>query len=374
MKIIHIITNLGLGGAERMLHRVLTAENALKHEQIVVSLKDEGIYGPKLEKCGIKVICLNMKNGVPSISALLKLISLLRSQNADVIMSWLYHADLMGVLAALLGGARIKKLVWNLRCSNIDFEKYSFSTKVTVSLLSFFSKFINTIVFNSYAGKNLHIELGYSPKRWKYIPNGFDLNECSKKLYDRETVREELGINKDTLLFGMIGRYDPQKDHQNFLAAAKILISRIENLHFVLIGPDIEKLKVPLELKDKVSLFGRRLDIPRFLSALDVNVLSSSYGEGFPNVVGEAMAMEVPSIVTDVGDSAELVGETGLIVPPKDAEALFKAMLKISQTPPTERKLLGKLAREKIIKNYNIEDIENLYIEEWQSIHDSIKV
>jgi glycosyltransferase involved in cell wall biosynthesis len=86
------------------------------------------------------------------------------------------------------------------------------------------------------------------------------------------------------------------------------------------------------------------------------------------------MAMEVPSIVTDVGDSAELVGETGLIVPPKDAEALFKAMLKISQTPPTERKLLGKLAREKIIKNYNIEDIENLYIEEWQSIHDSIKV
>jgi glycosyltransferase involved in cell wall biosynthesis len=334
---------------------------------------DGGTLGPELEKTGVPVYCLSMKRGGISPVYVLRLLRIIRQEKPDIIQTWLYHADLLGTIAA-----RILKIpvIWNLRCADMDFKKYSGLTSFVVKLCARLSAYPQVIIVNSEAGKAVHSSIGYTPGRWELIQNGFDLVRFSPNEASEIRVKKELGVAEDSLLIGIVARDDPMKDPDNFIEAVNILLSRLkkkQKLHFVMVGRGISASNERLQRAitegnlPYFHLLGERKDIPELMSALDI-YCSSSVSEGFSNVIGEAMACRVPCVVTDAGDSALIVGDTGRVVPVKDPEALAAACLELINMPAPERMELGKRARERIEQNFNLPVIVSKYEDLYREI------
>jgi glycosyltransferase involved in cell wall biosynthesis len=216
--------------------------------------------------------------------------------------------------------------------------------------------------------------MGYAADKMVVIPNGFDLDLFRPQKTARLSVRQEFGIPDNTLLIGLVGRYNRQKDYGNFVEAAAMLHRQIPTTHFLLCGDGVNWENNLLAqridaagLRSYSHLLGRRQDIPWLVAALDIACSSSSFGEGFPNVIGEAMACGVPCVVTDVGDSALIVGDTGKVVLPRDPAALASAWRDLIDQGETMRLRLGEAARSRIKKNFDLQSIarryENLYRE-----------
>ena len=364
--IIHIITGLNTGGAEIMLYKLLSYVDRIKFESKVLSLTDIGLIGKKIEKLGISVKSLGMKRGVPDPRYVFRLAAILKKEKPDLVQTWMYHADLIGGLAAKL--VRNIPIVWNIRHSNLDPEGNKKTTILTAKACAKLSKTIpKKIICCSEASFKVHSELGYKEERMIVIPNGFDLDAFKPDAEARYSVRRELRIPDDAAIIGVVARFDPQKDHKNLINAAGVLCRSNKNIHFILCGTEITNDNKQLtkwiqehNLQAKFHLLGRRADIAYITAAFDI-ASSSSYGEGFPNVVGEAMSCEVPCVVTNVGDSAYIVGDTGIVVPPKNPLAMAKAWEKLIKLPAEERKILGKLARKRIEDNFEINSIVNQY-------------
>lgn len=366
--ITHIITGLNTGGAETMLYKLLSNIDRTKFEPKVLSLTDIGSIGKKIEKLGISVKALDMKRGVPDPRYVFRLAAILKKEKPDLVQTWMYHADLIGGLAAKL--VRNIPIVWNIRHSNLDPEGNKKTTILTAKACAKLSKTIpKKIICCSEASFKVHSELGYEEEKMIVIPNGFDLDDFKPDAEARYSVRRELSIPDDAAIIGMVARFDPQKDHKNLINAAGVLCKSNKNIHFILCGDGITNDNKQLakwiqehNLQVNFHLLGRRADIARITTAFDI-ASSSSYGEGFPNVVGEAMTCEVPCVVTNVGDSAYIVGDTGIVVPPKNPLAMAKAWEKLIKLPAEERKILGKLARKRIEDNFEINFIANQYME-----------
>jgi glycosyltransferase involved in cell wall biosynthesis len=199
------------------------------------------------------------------------------------------------------------------------------------------------------------------------IPNGFETGLFKPDAASRAKFRNELGLAIETPLVGLIGRYDPQKNHFGFLGAAATVAQEFPDAHFVLCGPGVDVQNGELTsrvgdsgFKERIHLLGERPDMPSITAALDI-ACSSSLGEAFPNVIGEAMACGVPCVVTDVGDSAAIVGSTGKVVPPGDDLALARAVLGLLAMPDAERKALGLRARQRVIDNYSLDQVVRQY-------------
>jgi glycosyltransferase involved in cell wall biosynthesis len=289
---------------------------------------------------------------------------MLRRNRPDVVMTWLYHADFIGTMALLASGLGTDRLVWNLRCSNLDFKDFARTTRWLVSILAWLSPLPRTIAANSRSGQRAHQALGYRPRSWVYLPNGLDLDEWRPDEADRVKIRHELGLKNGGLAVGMIARLDPQKDHATFLAAAERVSGRGWQVRFILVGRNTTKLPT----YEHVLALGERRDIPRLLRGMDIIVLSSAYGEGFPNVLAEAMATEIPCVTTDVGDAAALVDGTGLVVPPRNPGALAAAIEMLLSEDAASRTSRGRRARETIQRNYSLKRIAELYHELWQFV------
>ncbi|WP_353617285.1 glycosyltransferase family 4 protein [Desulfovulcanus ferrireducens] len=348
-----------------MLYKLLSRLDRKKFSCRVISLLPIGSIGEKIQRLGIQVDTLNLTRGIPSLLAFIKTISLIRSWRPDIIQTWLYHADLLGLIAAKI--ACKGRVIWNIRCSNMDFAQYRKSTAWVVKINALFSSFPEAVITNSFTAKDYHFNLGYSPKRFLVIPNGFELGTFKPDDADREKIRQELGISANDLCVGMVARYDVMKDHSNFLRAAGLVRKEMPDVQFILCGQDVDdKNKQLMDLVHKfaldknVYLLGLREDIPRLLSGLDV-YSSSSFGEGFPNVIGEAMACGLPCVVTDVGDCSRIVGDTGIVVPPKDSQALAKGMLALLSMPEEDRNKLGLKARKRIEEHYSLKKIVKQY-------------
>ena len=373
MKILHLITGLSTGGAEIMLYKLVSKMDRDEFEIQIISLTDIGPIGEKIHDLGIPVRSLGMKRGIPDPYMLLKLTKCLRRYAPDIIQTWMYHADLVGGLAAKLDGKF--PVVWGIRHSNLDSEGNKRSTVWTAKICAKLSRWLPVkIVCCSEASRRVHTALGYDPERMVVIPNGFDLNLFKPDLEGGTLVRQELGIPEDTILIGMAGRFDPQKDHRNFIKAAALLQKEIRDVQFLLCGDDItwenKKLSKWIDgtgLHSYFNLLGRRNDIPRIMNALDI-ASSSSYGEGFPNVVGEAMVCGVPCVVTDVGDSAIIVGNKGFVVPPRDPQALANALEGMVRLGKEKRTKLGMEARKRITENYSLEKIVSQYEKIYESL------
>ena len=332
MTITHIITGLNDGGAEGVLYRLCTHDTENRH--VVISLMDEGKYGPRLIASGVDVHCLNMPRGRVTISGLFNLYRLLRQIRPDVVQTWMYHADLLGGVVARLAG--IKAICWGIRHSNLEPGKSARSTIIIARLCAILSRCIpRSIVSCSAQAAEVHQRLGYVKEKFTVIANGYNLEEFSPRPEDGARLRPEWGIGGDVPLLGVVARFDAQKDHQNLLQALARLKETGQVFRCVLIGTGMEhgnqemqNLIAQTGLENHVMLLGRRNDIPVVMNALDVHILSSSFGEAFPNVIAEAMACGTPCVATEVGDAALIVGDTGWIVPPSDPDALFQAISK----------------------------------------------
>lgn len=371
-KILHIITTLSSGGAEGMLYKLLSntsKKDLFKHS--VVSLTGMGVYGERLKKLGIPVHFLNINPGKPSFASFIELYLLIKKQRPHIIQTWLYHADLIGLIIGRL--SKVPRILWNVRCSNVDFKYYAKTTRLIFSVLSRLSRFPDVVVINSKAGKLFHIKSGYNPRKWELIPNGFDIERYKPNTEIRAGFRKSLGLGKSDSIIGMVARYDPMKDYSNFFEAAGRLSMVFPKPHFVIAGKgmnktnyDVMKMIQQHGLNENTFLLGERDDLPEIIPSFDVGTLSS-FSEGFPNVLGEAMACGVPCVSTNVGDSANIIGDTGIIVPPNNPEALAKAWLNLLGMTPEQRTALGLKARKRIVDKFSIskvvEKYEKLYFE-----------
>jgi glycosyltransferase involved in cell wall biosynthesis len=365
MKVLHIITDLDTGGAEMMLFKLMQGLDRDRFAPMVVSLTDIGAVGERILSLGVPVTSLGMARGCVKSGDLRRLVNLLREEQPEVVQTWMYHADLLGGLAARLAGVPV---AWGIRQSNLDPAGTKRRTVGVARLCALLSRLVPArIVCGSEAAQRTHVALGYDERRCIVIPNGFDLDAFRPDPTARASVRSELGLAADSALIGLIARFDPQKDHGNFIRAAALLHQARPDAHFLLAGEGAASANDTLTswietagLTNHCHLLGRRHDIPRLTAALDV-ATSSSFGEGFPNVVGEAMACGVPCVVTDVGDSAIIVGETSMVVPPRNAEALASAWLAVLSLTPEARQELGAAARSRVERHYGLAAVVRQY-------------
>ena len=372
MKVVHIITGLGDGGAEHVLFKICKYDIANKH--LVISLKGPGKYSSLLSKLGIKVYCLNVR--FFSIHKFIFLIKLLRSLKPDIIQTWLVHADFLGSIAARLAG--IKNILWNVRYSNIEIGKAKLTTILIIKILSILSYLIpKFILIVSKKAKKIYEVIGYNKRIFKFIPNGYDLSILKINKIQKINFRKKIKIKKNVPLIGNVARYDPQKDHLNLLNALSLIREKNTNFFCVLVGSNVDQNNIDLisvikrlKLSNHVKLLGQHSNISKVMNGLDIHVLSSSYGEGFPNVVAESMACGTPCIVTDVGDSALIVGKTGWVVPPRNSIRLAKAIEKALYEKNTNKwNKRCNNARLRIKNNYNISKMVRLYNKVWSKVY-----
>jgi glycosyltransferase involved in cell wall biosynthesis len=375
MKVCHLISNLDVGGAEVMLLKLLAATDHARVECRVISLIEKGPIGAKLEALGIPVTALGLRRGLPRPADLWRIRQAIAAADCDVLQTWMFHADLLGSLA-VTGLRRAPAVVWNIRHSNLAEGVNKRSTFWTVRLCAAMSsRWPAKILANSEAGLRHHIDLGYAAERCRMIPNGFDLAVYRPSESDRAAIRTELGIVQEVPVIGHAGRFDPQKDHALFVAAAGRIAAVHPTARFVMCGRDVSHENTALWKAvqatghaERFHLLGRRGDMPAVQASFDLAVSSSCAGEGFPNVIGEAMACGVPCVVTDVGGSAEVVGETGRVVPPRQPDLLAAACLELLGLPRTEFARLGLAARRRMETHYDIHKIAAQYEAVWREV------
>ncbi len=374
-RIVYIITGLSTGGAEMMLLKLIERIDRHQYHPFVISLSTKGEIGARIEKLGIHVEALGMSpKRLLNIVSFFNMIRQLKNFKPDIVHTWMYHADLLGGLAARL--SMVDAVCWGIHHSNLDKDKNKLTTRVIMKACAYLShKLPDRILSCSEMARQIHVNHGYAAKKMKVIPNGFDLSLFHPDPDSRITVRTELGISADTLLVGLIGRFDPQKNHAGFFEAAGMLHKKVPSVHFLLAGINVNESNFELMnaaqdagVQDVTHFLGLRTDIYRLMTALDIVVVSSSYGEAFPLVIGEAMSCGVPCAVTDVGDSAYIVGDTGRVVPSGDMAGLAAAIEALLVLPKEERQILGERARARIAEKFEIHQIVKQYEKNYEEL------
>ncbi|NYT35726.1 glycosyltransferase [Allopusillimonas soli] len=370
LRIAHIISGLDQGGAETVLYRLISAPGQTD-THCVISMSDEGVFGPRLREAGVAVHALHMRGPGGVARGLVRLYRLLRALGPDIVQTWMYHADLVGGLVARLAG--IKAVAWGIRNSGLDLEKASRSARICQAASAPLSRFVpGVIIACAQQARTLHRQAGYSDDRMLVIPNGYDLSRWHPDAQVREAVRVQWGVGASTPVLGSVARFNPLKDHANLIEALSLCARAVPDVRCVLIGEGMDGANLPLMqmldthgVRDRVILLGRSDEVPALMNGLDVHVLSSR-AEGFPNVVAEAMATGVLCAVTDVGDAAAMVGDAGWVAAPRNAQALAGAMeaaIRALGTPQqTERQARG---RARVEDMYSLQAMVDAYHMVW---------
>ena len=366
LRVVHIITDLATGGAERALYNLLHGGLINCFDNHVVSLSDEGTMGSQIEALGVSITTLEMRRGRPSLAGLLKLRTAIKVLQPDLIQGWMYHGNLAGSLARTFASGH-PVLAWNIRHSLSDLAHEKPMTRQVIRANRFFSSAPDILLYNSHLSRNQHEDFGFASLNGRVIPNGIDVKSFCFSTEARKRVRSELGIPVEAHVVGHVARLHPMKDHLAFLRATAGLALRYPKLHFLLSGRDVsledksfEQL-IPTPVRDRFHLLGERGDVSQLMSAMDIFCLSSAWGEAFPNVIGEAMAVGLPCVVTDVGDSAIIIGDTGVVVFPQDETALANGIERLLTMPLEERRALGTRARARIEASYTLGAIVEQY-------------
>lgn len=372
-KILHIITALDVGGAESMLQNLVLSTDRSRFDPEVIALTAVGASGRRIAASGVRVRDLRMSPGRPDPRAFARLLRWVHAARPDIVQTWMYHADLVGGLAAR--AVCNAPVIWGIRGS-FDLVKSKRHMIWTARMCAALSPWIpREIVSCSTALSEVHIRLGYDSRRIRVIPNGFDTSTYRPNPAARAEVRAELRIASDVPLIGHLARWDPQKDHVGFVEAALGVTKRDPDVHVLMCGTGVndrnDALNAPIRQAgacDRFHLLGRRTDTPRIIAALDVLVSSSIYGEGFPNVLGEAMACGVPCVTTNVGDSAMVVGEAGRVTPPLDLAALSSAISEVLALDSQDRAALGCAARKRVEEHFALPRV----VDRFESLYDEV--
>ena len=355
-----------------MLYRLATGDSSRRH--IVVSLMDEAEFGPMLRTANIEVHALDMPSGRVTWKGLSRLYRLIKQEQPFIIQTWLYHADFLGgILGRLAGNVGV---VWGLHYSELDKSDLSLATRLVMWLCARMSAVLpHRIISCSERGRTLHLERGYEPVRTIFVPNGYDFAKFLPEAQAGQDLRSQWRVADDELLIGMAARWDPQKGHTTLFEALQMLAGLdVGPWRCVLFGDEIDEsnsaLMAAIErygIGDHLMLLGHRSDMPAVLSALDVHVLSSAFGEAFPNVLIEAMACGTPCVATDVGDAVNMLGDVGYSVPRQNPEALCGALVQVGKDVQNKDmwELKMDACRKHVLERYSLQTMVDAYGAVW---------
>jgi glycosyltransferase involved in cell wall biosynthesis len=365
--VLHVITGVTMGGAEMMLFRLLARGDRGRFVPTVLSLLAPGAVGARISAMDIPLLSLGMRQERPLSPAMLRLIPIARSLRPSLLQGWMYHGNLAASGCALLSGRRLP-VIWNVRHSMHDLAYENRLSRGFIRLGAALSSSTRAIIYNSRLSASQHEALGYDADKTVVIPNGFDCQLFRPRPEMAQRLRQEANIDPGRVLIGMIARHHPQKDPGNLIKATALLARRGIDVHVMIVGTDFDAGNAEVTaaiaqagVADRFSLLGERHDIPEIVAGLDIATLPSAWGEGFPNVLGEAMACGVPCVTTDIGDSAWIVGRTGFVVPPRDPEALADALARAVALGQEGRRQLGAAARARVLEYFEVDDIVGRY-------------
>lgn len=376
LRITHVITGLGRGGAETMLLKLVeTLPVAAGFTHTIISLTAGGPND--LEIPGVPVVNLGLRRGTANPLALLRLRRMVRALAPDILQGWMYH----GNLAARLAASGEIPVVFNIRHSLTTFANEKPSVRISIRLGAFLARRrVARVLYCSQTSRKQHEALGYPAEKSLFIPNGFDSErfrpapQASQET--RQMTRSALGLALPdaALLIAHVARYHPIKNHAGLIRSFKHLSQREPRAHLLLMGHgvnfDNQELRgviTDLALENRIHVLGERQDIARLLPVCDL-LVSSSRGEAFPNVLGEAMSCGLPCVATDVGDSGAILGSTGRVVPADDEAALTAAMAEILALPQSARQALGQAARERVIAEFNLPAVAQRYADLYRGL------
>ena len=373
IKVLHVIGGLDTGGTESTLASLVLAIDKKRVENIVVTLA--GYDTPlslKVAESGVQVIKLGMlrpKWKFPF--GVFKLISIIRRLKPDVIQGWLHESELVATVAARICGTPV---VWNVRGSQMDWSDFKWHLPWVIRILARLSPIPEVVISNSSAGRLAHEEMGYHPRRWELVHNGFDVESFAPRPDARADLKKMIGAGDKEVIVGHVARFHKVKDHAGMLRAVGIVSKRLENARFVFAGkgvdmqnPDIAEAVKAEGIANRVHFLGEIGDIPRITAGFDIAV-NSSYTEGFPNAVGEAMSCAIPCVATDVGECREIIGDAGIVVPAKDPEAMANALESLIVAGNEERSRIGAIGRSRVEKYYSLEKSAERYVSLYEEI------
>ena len=340
-----LIRSLDVGGAERQVCVLARALHQQGYKVTVGLFYSGGILEKKLRDEGVVIYPLHKKGRWDLVGWFWQYLKAIRDVNPDVIYSFLTTSNIVAITGRLF----IRKpVVWGIRASIVNLNEYDWLAELTAWTEKRLSRFVKTIIFNANFSREYHQSLGYYLTNAVVIPNGIDTDIFRPALEpDKHKIRTELNIPNEAIVVGMLARVDPMKDYETFLSAARVLTSRYPNLYFIVAGAGTNMVSWH-PLPPRFLRLGIREDVPEVLNAMDIMVLSS-LGESFPNVVGEAMACGIPTIATDVGDAAYIIGNQGIIIPPRNPKALIQAIETMMQETPSK-----DMIRNRIVSHFDI--------------------
>jgi glycosyltransferase involved in cell wall biosynthesis len=357
-RIVFLIPSLDIGGAQRQLVELADGLHRSQWQVKVLTFYGGGELEADLRERGVPLEVLNKRGRWDLVAFSYRLLRTLRKERPDVLHGYLGTANLLSVL--IKPWVPKLRIVWGVRASNVDFASYDWLAGLTFRVSCRLARFADLIICNSVSGRDFHAGKGYPATRMVVIPNGIDTARFKPDPLARGDVRREWGAANDQLLIGLIGRLDPMKDHPTFLRAAARFRDR-HDVRFVCIGGGSEsyssmlrRMATELGLDSSLTWVGARTDMPRVYNALELALSSSSWGEGFPNVIAEAMATGVPCVVTDVGDSRVAVGDDGWVCRPHDPADLARA-IESAISSRSELAAVGERARERVGTEFSTE-------------------
>jgi len=369
MRVLHVIGDLGPGGAEAILFRLVTADSENRHH--VVSIGPPSWYSEPLAGHGIEVDHLGASSPAAQAASVKPIYRIVRETRPDIVQCWMYLSNIVGGLAGKAAGLPV---VWGIHCAY--FDNLSAGARSLVRLGALASRFLPARIVNcSEFSARAHQSVGYDESRVDVVPNGFDLQLFSPDEERRRALRKELGIADQTFLIGTVARWHLHKDHRNLVEALRLLGDRPgPDWRSLLVGPAIDKANDELQsllrtsgVRDRIITLGMRSDVPDIMRAIDVHVLAS-IEESFPTAVGEAMASGTPCIATDVGDTRLMIGATGWTVEPGDPAALAAAIGEVRALWSSAAECWNgrrELARERIVSEFSVQRMVRGYRAVW---------
>lgn len=371
-KVLHVIGGVGPGGAETMMYRLILAAPHVLHEVICLGGRDW--YSRGLEERGIRVTYLQMTNMISAIWGVFTLTRRARRSGADVIQGWMYRSNVLAAIAAWGSGIPV---VWGIHNSSL--EPIGLAGRIWVYVSGILAGVLPSFIINcSRRSADLHARLGFSRAVSQVIPNGYDPSVFSPESDAAKRIRHSLGVGEGEFLVGSIARWHVQKDIPTLLRAVRGAHEQGVPIRCLLIGhrldrgnPDLLKLIAAERCEDIAIALGRRHDVADLARALDVHILASCGGEAFPNSVAETMLCGTPNIVTDVGDSGFMVGETGWVVVARQPEAITQAILSAFEERtrvPRRWRCLQEASRSRIAEHFSLRRMAEAYERVWRSV------
>lgn len=366
MRILHIINSMDVGGTEKSLLKILKNDCWCDDEMMIVVLRGEGKLSNSFRSAGYQILHVNLRRSPFAFLRLFRVLREILKFKPDIVQGWLYHSDLV---AGILGLFLKTPVFWSIRQSNVSAKHNKLFTYILIRLCAMLSnKLPKLVISNSAKAKISHTKIGYKERDIIVIPNGFEIRGINNKKIRRNCLRQEKNLPKDSKLVGMIGRFNSQKNHIGFLNAAKIILEKMPDVHFVFAGEGVDDknqaIKLQLENmnlpRNRFVFLGCRDDVQAIMEELDILALPS-HGESFPTVVGEAMLKGTPCVATNVGDCIEIIGDSGKIVDVDDMKRFAEETINLLRLRKGELSMLGLKAQKRIEALYNINSTAKLY-------------